>query len=93
MEEIRGTSFALIGTKITTDGWDLDATELQGSPYNIPPGSILDSETIDTEILTGYTAGSNPLGISITVSWIHEYSQSSTPETRSTVLMTLITDY
>jgi len=81
MEEIRGTSFSQIESKVNNGDWDLSAAEIQSAPYNL---TALSNEYINTNI----TQSGNPLGVSVTDTWTDRGGRS-----RSINLETLITNY
>ncbi|MBI5144590.1 MAG: prepilin-type N-terminal cleavage/methylation domain-containing protein [Candidatus Omnitrophica bacterium] len=81
VEEIRGTTFSEIESKINHNDWDLDTDELSGIAYNF---STLPNENINTET---FQSG-NPLGVSVGVTW-----KDRNQRNRNTELRTLITNY
>ena len=90
MEEIRNQEsaavagdLAAIETQINNGVWDLDALAISSAPYNL---AALKNEYIDTAVTT--SGGSNPLGISITVTWTDRRSRN-----RQAILQTLMADY
>jgi len=81
MEEIRSTPFSSIQAMAGSGTWDLDATELAASPYNL---TTLDAEEIDTTV----TSVGNLLGVVVDVSWEDRRGRD-----RSEQLATRIADY
>ncbi len=81
MEEIRSVPFTSIQTMADNGDWDLDATELEASPYGL---SVLDVEAIDTTV----TAVGDLLEATVAVSW-----QDRRGRTRSDQLTTRMADY
>jgi len=82
MEQIKGTDFAQVESKINNGDWDLNTIQIQSVPYNL---NALNNETINTNVGIGTT---NPLEISVIVQW---NDRGGRP--RSTELDTLIANY
>ncbi len=81
LEEIRSTAFGSIQTEADNGTWDLDATELEASPYNL---TTLNSEVIDTTV----TAVGSLLEVAVDISW-----QDRRGRNRSDQLTTRIANY
>lgn len=84
MEQIKDaaeTDFTPLAANINSGNWDLNASQIGSSPYNL---TALSNENIDTAV----SQSGNPLGVSVTVQWDDRPGRS-----RSTQLDTLIADY
>lgn len=84
MENIKDaadTGFASLESNINSGNWDLNTSQIQSAPYNLP---ALNNENINTNV----TQSGNPLGISVIVQW---NDRGGRP--RSTELDTLIANY
>jgi len=81
MEEIRSTPFVSIQAMAGNGTWDLNATELAASPYNL---AALNVEVIDTTV----TSVGNLLEAVVDVSW-----QDRRGRNRSDQLTTWIANY
>jgi len=93
MEEIRSAPFSSIQTMDGNGDWDLDADELQASPYNLDgEREILDSEEIKTSVNdVSSTEGLPPatlLEVIVEVSW-----QDRRGRSRSEQIVTRIAEY
>ena len=75
MEDIRNTTFSSISTNISGGTWDFNTAGVTAAGL-----SALNSEAIDTQV-----SGSNPLDVSVTVTW-----QDRRQRSRTKVLETLI---
>jgi len=84
MEQIKDAceqDFTQVEANINNGNWDLNGSQIQTAPYNLP---ALNNETINTNV----THSGNPLGLSVVVSWT-----DATGRSRSTQLDTLISNY
>lgn len=86
LEDIKAAGFTGLENRInnsdgTPTGWDLNASEIESTPYNL---TALDNESISTSV---FQSG-NPLGVSVVVNWLDRGQKN-----RNIEALTLFSDY